>query len=49
MVSADLFLIGPLSLAHKSELWYWGGRIALFSSSLSLAAFFNRNTESFGA
>lgn len=48
VVSADLFLIGPLSLAHKSELWYWGGRIALFSSSLSLAAFFNRNAESFG-
>jgi len=48
VVSTDLFVIGPWSLANKSELWYWGGRIALFSSSLSLAAFFNRNGESFG-
>ena len=35
-------------VAHKSTLWYWGGRIALLSSSLPIAAFFNRNPQSFG-
>ncbi len=48
VVSADLFLIGPWAIAHKSELWYWGGRIALFTSSMPLAAYLNRNSQSFG-
>ncbi|MDQ6726328.1 MAG: hypothetical protein M3066_09235 [Actinomycetota bacterium] len=49
VVSADLFVIGPLAVAHKSMLWYWGGRIAVLSSSLPLAAYLNRNPQSFGA
>jgi hypothetical protein len=49
VVSADLFVIGPLAVAHKSPLWYWGGRIALLSSSLPLATYLNRNARSFGA
>jgi len=48
VVSADLFVIGPLAVAHKSELWYWGSRIAVLSSSLPLAAYLNRNPQSFG-
>ena len=48
VVTADLFLIGPSALAHKSTLWYWGGRIALFTSALPIAAYFNRNPQSFG-
>jgi hypothetical protein len=48
VVSADLFVIGPLAIAHKSTLWYWGGRIALLSSSLPLATYLNRNPQSFG-
>ena len=48
VVSADLFVCGPLALAYKSPLWYWGGRIALLSASLPLAAFLNRNPQSFG-
>ncbi len=48
VVSADLFVIGPLALAHKSTLWYWGGRIALLSSSLPIATYLNRNPETFG-
>ena len=48
VVSADLFVIGPLAVANKSTLWYWGGRIALLSSSLPLAAYLNRNAQSFG-
>lgn len=48
VVTADLAIIGPLAVAHKSTLWYWGGRIALLSSSLPLATFLNRNPESFG-
>lgn len=48
VVSADLFLIGPLAIANKSQLWYWGGRIATLSSSLPLAAYLNRNPQSFG-
>lgn len=48
IVSADLFVIGPLAVANKSTLWYWGGRVALLSSSLPLAAYFNRNPQSFG-
>jgi hypothetical protein len=48
VVSLDLFVIGPLAVANKSTLWYWGGRILLLSSSLPIAAFFNRNPQSFG-
>ena len=48
VVSADLFVIGPLAIANKSPLWYWGGRIALLSSSLPLATYLNRNPQSFG-
>jgi hypothetical protein len=48
VVSLDLFICGPLSLHHKSTLWYWGGRIALLSSSFPLASYFNRNPQSFG-
>ncbi|GAC1326994.1 MAG: hypothetical protein NVSMB13_12880 [Mycobacteriales bacterium] len=48
VVSADLFVIGPWAVTHKSTLWYWGGRIALLSSSLPIAAYMNRNPQSFG-
>jgi predicted secreted protein len=48
IVSADLFVVGPLAISHKSTLWYWGGRIALLSSSLPLATYLNRNPQSFG-
>jgi hypothetical protein len=48
VASTDLFICGPLSLYYKSLLWYWGGRIALFSSSLALLAYFNRNSQSYG-
>jgi hypothetical protein len=48
VVTLDLVLIGPWAIAHKSAFWYWGGRIALFTSSLPLAAYLNRNKESFG-
>lgn len=48
VVSTDLFVIGPLAVAHKSQLWYWGGLVALLSTSLPLAAFLNRNPQSFG-
>lgn len=48
VVSADLFVVGPWAVAHKSTLWYWGGRIALLSSSLPLATYLNRNPQSFG-
>jgi hypothetical protein len=48
IVSADLFVVGPLAIAHKSTLWYWGGRIALLSSSLPIATYLNRNPQSFG-
>ena len=43
-----LFAVGPWAIAHKSMLWYWGGTIAMLSISLPLAAFFNRNPQSFG-
>ena len=39
IVSLDLFVCGPLALHYKSQLWYWGGRIALLSSSFPLAFF----------
>lgn len=48
VVSSDLFVIGPLALAHHSPHWYWGGRIALLISSLPIAAYLNRNPQSFG-
>ena len=48
VVSLDLFVIGPWAVANKSPLWYWGGLVALLSSSLPIAAFFNRNPQSFG-
>jgi hypothetical protein len=48
VASADLFVIGPWAVANKSTLWYWGGVVALFSTSLPIAAFFNRNPQSFG-
>jgi hypothetical protein len=49
VVSLDLLVCGPVSLHYKSRLWYWGGRIALLSSSFPLASYFNRNPQSFGA
>ncbi|SOD74554.1 hypothetical protein SAMN05892883_3740 [Jatrophihabitans sp. GAS493] len=48
VVTGDLFIVGPWALAHKSPLWYWGGRIALFISALPIAAYLNRNPQSFG-
>ena len=48
VVSAVLFVIGPLAIAHKSTLWFWGGVVALLSSSLPIATYLNRNPESFG-
>ena len=48
VVSLDLFVCGPVALHYKSPLWYWGGRIALLSSSFPLASYFNRNPQSFG-
>lgn len=48
VVSMDLFVCGPVSLHYKSRLWYWGGRIALLTSSLPVATYFNRNPQSFG-
>ena len=48
VVSLDLLVCGPVSLHYKSRLWYWGGRIALLSSSLPVASYFNRNPQSFG-
>jgi len=48
VVSLDLFVCGPLALHYKSTTWYWGGRIALLSSSFPLAYYFNRNPQSFG-
>ena len=48
IVSLDLFVCGPLALHFKSDLWYWGGRIALLMASLPLAVYFNRNPQSFG-
>ena len=48
VVTCDLFVIGPLALAHKSTLYYWGGRILLLNASLPIAAYFNRNPQTFG-
>jgi hypothetical protein len=49
VVSCDLFVIGPLAIAYKSPLYYWGGRCLLVISSLPIAAFLNRNPQSFGS
>lgn len=49
VVTADLLVCGPLALAYKSTLWYWGGRIALLVCSIPLALHLNRNPQSFGA
>jgi len=48
VVSCDLFVIGPLALAHKSPLYYWGGRCLLVTSALPITAYLNRNPQSFG-
>lgn len=48
VVSAELFVIGPLAIAHKSTLWFWGGVVALLTSSMPIAAYLNRNPQSFG-
>ena len=48
VASLVLFVIGPWAVTHKSTLWFWGGVIALMSTSLPIAAFFNRNPQSFG-
>jgi hypothetical protein len=48
VVTCDLFIIGPLALAHKSTLYYWGGRILLLNASLPIAAYMNRNPQTFG-
>lgn len=48
VVSLALFVSGPLALHFKSRLWYWGGAIAILTSSLPIAAYFNRNSQSFG-
>jgi hypothetical protein len=48
VVSCDLFVIGPLAVAHKSPLYYWGGRCLLVISALPIAAYLNRNPQSFG-
>ncbi len=48
IVTVDLFVIGPWALAHKSLFWYWGSRIALFTWALPIAAYLNRNPQSFG-
>lgn len=48
IVSLDLLICGPIALHYRSRTWYWGGRIALLSSSFPLAYYFNRNPQSFG-
>jgi hypothetical protein len=48
IVSLDLFICGPLALHYRSRTWYWGGRVALLTSSFPLAFYFNRNPQSFG-
>jgi hypothetical protein len=48
VVSSVLFVSGPLALHYKSRLWFWGGAIAILSASLPVAAYFNRNSQSFG-
>ncbi len=48
IVSAVLFVVGPLALAHKSTMWFWGGIAALLTSSVPIGAYLNRNPQSFG-
>jgi hypothetical protein len=48
VVSAELFVVGPLAIAHKSTLWFWGGVTALLVSSMPIASYLNRNPQSFG-
>jgi hypothetical protein len=48
IVTLDLFVCGPLALHYKSTLWYWGGLIALLTTSLPLVYYFNRTPQSFG-
>jgi hypothetical protein len=48
VATAYLFVVGPIALAQKSTLWFWGGIIALFTVSLPIAAYLNRNPETFG-
>jgi hypothetical protein len=48
VVSAELFVVGPLAVANKSTLWFWGGVVALLTSSMPIATYLNRNPESFG-
>src|SRR5260370_2473811 len=47
VVSCDLFVIGPLAIAHKSPLYYWGARCLLVTSALPIAPYLNRNPHSF--
>ena len=48
IVSAVLFVVSPLALAHKSTMWFWGGIAALLTSSVPIGAYLNRNPQSFG-
>ena len=48
IVTLVLFVCGPLALHYKSTLWYWGGNIALVTTSIPLAFYFNRTPQSFG-
>ncbi len=47
VVSLDLFVLGPWAVAHKSTLGNWGPHRAA-SWTGPIAAFFNRNPQSFG-
>lgn len=49
VVSVVLFVIGPLAIAHKSTLWFWGGVVALVTASMPIGSYFNRNPQSFGS
>jgi hypothetical protein len=49
VVTAELFVIGPLAIAHKSTLWFWGGVVALVTSSMPIGSYLNRNPQSFGS
>jgi hypothetical protein len=48
IVTAVLFVVGPLAISHKSTLWFWGGVAALLTSSFPIGTYLNRNPESFG-
>lgn len=48
VVSLYLFVVGPWAVQNKSTLWYWGGLVLTMTSSLPIAAYFNRNPQSFG-